>query len=224
MAVNLLLIAGESERQAIYLKLLKNLDVSITAIPSFSDVDATLAERFFNGLLVDFNTRFKAIKENRNFVYRIMEKLPVAILRLDEEKQKIKAFYRGFSQKISIEEFIDKKCRPFKLRRFRYHVRKPIHFNIYLSQEASVRNRAGNERSFTLDVSRGGCFAFSAQDWVRDDPVWIAARELKDKTPIRGVVRHVTAWGTELKAPGIGIEIMDIQEGQKKQLVREFGL
>lgn len=224
MAVNLLLIASEEENQETYLELLKNLDVFISAIPSFSAVDGTLAKRFFNGLLVDFNTRFKAIKENRTFVYRVMEKFPVAILRLDREKQIIKAFYRGFSQKISIEEFIADKCRSFKPRRFRYHVRKPIHFNIHLCKEPSMDHKAGKERSFTLDVSRGGCFAFSAQDWVRDDPVWIVARELKAKTPIRGVVRHATPWGTELKVPGIGIEITEIQTGQKKQLVNEFGL
>lgn len=224
MTINLLLIASESDNQDVYLELLKHLEVSITAIPSFHDVDATLAQRLFNGLLVDFNTRFKAIKENRNFVYRLMEKFPVAILRLDRETQKIKAFYRGFSQKISIEEFIEKKCRSFKPRRFRYHVRKSIHFNIHLCKEASRRGKAGNEKSFTLDVSRGGCFAFTVQDWVRDDPVWITARELRDKTPIQGVVRHVTAWGTELKAPGIGVEITEISADQKRQLVKEFGL
>jgi len=224
MTVNLLLIASESDNQVIYLELLKKFEVTITVVPSFNELDESLTERFFNGLLVDFNTRFKAIKENRNFVYGLMEKFPVALLRLDRDHREIKAFYRGFSQKISLEEFIKKKCRPFNPRRFRYHVRKPIHFNIHISKNDDVPGNEQNEQSFTLNVSQGGCFAFSVQTWVRDDPVWLVAQELMNKTPIRGIVRHATPWGTELKIPGIGIEITDILTEQKTQLVKEFGL
>ena len=168
------------------------MQASIASVPSFNELEESLAERFFNGLLVDFNTRFRAIKENRHFVYRIMVNFPVTIMRFDSDKQKIRAFYRGFSQKISIEAFIEEKCRPFKPRRFRHHLRKPIHFNIQLAKEAPTQARENSERSFTLDVSRGGCFAFSVQNWVRGDPVWIVPRELKDRTPIQGIVRHVT--------------------------------
>ena len=224
MGVNLLLIASESDNQAIYLDLLNQLEASIEAIPAFDELDESLTNRYFNGLLVDFNTRFKAIKKNREFVYRIMEKFPVAILRLDREERNIKAFYRGFSQRISLEAFVAEKCRPFKPRRFRYHVRKRLHFNVRLSKSASLDDAASSEKSFTMDVSRGGCFVFSVQAWRRDDPVWMVAEELKDTAPLQGIVRHATPWGTELKVPGIGIEIKTINADQEDQLVKEFGL
>ena len=82
----------------------------------------------------------------------------------------------------------------------------------------------GQERSFTLDVSRGGCFAISTQKWTIGDLVWVVAQELHDRTPIRGIVRHTVPWGTELSAPGIGVEIEKISQRQKTQLVKEFGL
>jgi hypothetical protein len=223
MALNILLIASEMDNQKKYLSLLKDIGADITAVASFKNLDRSISENSYHGLMVDFNTQFKAVKENRDFVYRVMENFPVVLLRLDKEKNKIKAFYRSGTKSISLEDFIFKKCFRFKGRRFRYHERKPLHFNVTVSRNRSM---IGEEcqRSSTLNVSRGGCFVFSTAKWEHGDEIWMTAKEMQNNSPARGEVRYVVPWGTVGCVAGIGIELTEISEAQKYQLQKEFGI
>lgn len=223
MKVNLLLIARRSEDQKKYLALSKELDADITAVSSFKNMDKSITDKRYHGLLVDFPTKFWAMKEDKEFVNNIMEKFPVLLLRLDKKNRKIKALYIGQTQTASLEDFINNQCRSFTPRRFRYRIRKQIHFNVTLSGDPSM-DEVNYERTTTIDVSRGGCFIFTVQKKKSGDDVWFVFEELNDQTPIYGIIRHVVPWRTELRIPGIGVEFMKIKDDQLSQICEDYYL
>lgn len=223
MDIHVLLIAADEEVREKYKAVIQSLGVNVTAVPSFKNQEKTVVEKRYHGLLVDLQTKFKAVKDDKEFIRNIMGKFPVAHLNIIKSTQEIRILYQGSRQNASIEDFLTQECSKFTPRRFRYHPRKPIHFNLILSSDIGFI-KGHHQRTATIDVSRGGCFIFSTGQWRESDDVWFIIKELKDNSPVHGRVRHYVAWGTDLKLPGIGVEFLDIDDGQNEQICHAFDL
>ena len=80
------------------------------------------------------------------------------------------------------------------------------------------------ERTVTINVSKRGCFLFSAEDGMDGGNVWLTINELEDKTPIVGVVRWSVKWGRAMVMPGIGVAFESITPRQTDELVNKYHL
>ena len=223
MAINILLVAHKEELREKYRNAVQKLGVNVVAVSSFFNLDQAITEKRYHGLLVDLPTKLNAAREDEEFVRNIIDKFPVASLNFDKKKQKIKALFYGQQRGRTLEDFINKECRYFAPRRFRYHVRKQIHFNLIVSKESSFKE-GHCERTVTIDVSRGGCFIFSINSWENGQDIWVIIKDLKDNTPIHGQVRHYVPWGSELQLPGVGVEFIGIKECQLKEICDDYRL
>ncbi len=223
MDINVLLIVRNEEAREKYKMATQNLGVNVIAVPSFKNLEKSVLEKRYHGLLVDLQTKFRAVKEDKEFIRNIMGKFPVAHLNIIKKTQEIKVLCQSGQRSASLENFIKEECSIFSPRRFRYFPRKSIHFNLILSSD--IRFTDGHyTRTATMDISRGGCFAFSAEQWVKGNDVWFIMKELQDNTPVYGQVRHHVDWGTDLQLPGIGVEYLNIKEAQLDQLRNDFKL
>lgn len=220
MTVNILLIARRREDQQRYLELMRALDADIRAVEAFKNLDRTVTERRYHGLMVDLPTHFNAVREDRTFVHNIMTKFPFLLVSLAKERDRVNAMYVGQTHRASLEEFIEKQCRAFSPRRFRYQVRKDIHFNLRLTVEGSD-GRDADRRTNTVNVSVGGCFVYSARPPEVGAQVRLVFEEFDDPTPVRAEVRHAVPWGTPMRMPGMGVEFVTIAPAQVDQIRRD---
>ncbi len=223
MDINILLVVHNEESREKYKIAAQKLGVNVVAVPSFFNLDQAITEKRYHGLLVDLQTKLKAAREDEEFVRNIVDKFPVAALNINKNNQNIKALSYGQQRGGTLEDFINKECRYFAPRRFRYHVRKQIHFNLIVSKGNSFKE-GDCERTATIDVSKGGCFIFSIQRWAMGQDIWFIIKELKDNAPIHGQVRHYVPWGSELQLPGIGVEFISIKECQLKEICDDYRL
>ncbi|RJQ63931.1 MAG: PilZ domain-containing protein [Desulfobacteraceae bacterium] len=220
MAVKLILLSGEGKEKQFYLDSISRLDVRMDTVSTFKQLEKKLLESAYQGVLVDLKTKVRALKQEKELAYQILEQFPVVQLRLDEQTQEIKTLYYGKSiGDGTLEEFILRDCRFFEPRILRAAHRVRIHFNVMLSP-TGLFSEADAEKTITCDVSRGGCFLFSSRKHHYRQRVFLIFADLKDRTPIIGEVRWVKNWGEALQIPGIGVEFKEITDGQISKICR----
>jgi len=155
------------------------------------------------------------MKQNRYSVYGLVENFPVSQLKINDETGEISCFHYSQKSGGTMLDFIHNECSNFVPRMIRSDARKAIHLNVvlYKTEDASQP-----ERSVTLNISKGGCFIFSAQEWEEGSEAWMHFMELKDSTLISGQIRHAVRWGESMRIPGIGVEFRQISASQKEEI------
>ncbi len=221
MDIRVLLISGRQEAQEKYREALEKYGVQVVTTSSFKRLPGEAAEFRFHGVAVDLPTKIRALAKDREFIYKILGKFPIVQLKLNNKTGEIRTFQEGVDEGDSLEVFIKRARLVANPKKFRYHPRKPIHFNVILSRENEFVEE-NDERSITMNVSEDGCRILSVQKWEPGGNVWLVINELSDKTPVRGKVRHTVSWGAAMTAPGIGLEFEDITEEQARELRDNF--
>lgn len=193
----------------------------MTTASSFKRLEREAPDRLYHGVMVDLATKIKAGGEDKEIIRGLPGNFPMAQLKLDRKTGGVSTFSSDRRRGGLIEEFLHEECLAFKPRKFRYNVRKRIHFNVLFidAPDPDVENVS---RSITMDVSRGGCFIFSAGRIGKGDRVRFVLKELNEKTPVTGVVRYRIAWGDAMRVPGVGLEFTEIREDQQKEIVKDF--
>jgi Tfp pilus assembly protein PilZ len=215
MDIRVLLIVQEDSARNKYLEALENCGVHVFVSTSFQDFSQEICSQSFHGIFLDLPTKIKAVKKNKNYVYGLLENFPISHLRINDDTGEVHCFHVGHESTCTLTDFIDNECRNFVPRMIRSDVRKEIHFNVRLYK---TPDRDIPERSVTMNVSKGGCFIFSVEDWKIGDPVWIEIVELPDSYPITGSIRHIVKWGESRRIPGIGVEFLCISESLTAEL------
>ena len=154
--------------------------------------------------------------DSKNYVYGLIENFPVSHLKINDETGEISCFHYSQESGGTMLDFINNECRNFIPRMIRADTRKTIHLNVALYK---TEHATQPELSVTLDISRGGCFIFSAREWEEGNEVWIHIKEFKDSTLISGQIRHAVRWGQSMRIPGIGVEFKQISASQKEALL-----
>lgn len=221
MTIRILLISPGGKIRKTYKKALQEHDVSVVAASSFNRLSRTAAARRYHGIAVDLPTKILALRKDKGFVYRILGRFPFVQLNLNKKTGKIKILFDGQPHEGGLADFIDLKCRHARPKKFRYHPRKQIHFNVHISRENNFKN-GDYERGVTMDVSAVGCFVYSSREWTAGEDVWLVFRELSDHTPIRAAVRHTITWGDSMSIPGVGLEFIKFKKTQIKEIQEEF--
>jgi len=219
MDIHILLISSNANERKIYESAIRALDVNVTVVPSLKGLSEEVKDLFLNGVVMDMSTKIMALKNDREFIYTTLRKFPVVYLTLGKETGKIRLFYPGQPPGATLKDFIDRECRTFAPRRLAHHIRKELHFNVLLSRYPEM---ADCEKTVSVDVSEGGCFIFSAQEWVMGDMAWLKIPELGHPDPIGARVKRCVRWGEGMQVPGIGLQFDKMKPLQRRELEKRL--
>ncbi|SNB44978.1 PilZ domain-containing protein [Geobacter sp. DSM 9736] len=219
--LRMLLIAREGEAREAYRAALDRLGVPYDIAASFGEVPALAGGNAYSGLLMDILTLVRTKKEEEKTVaYECINFYPSTRLKWDSKRDRISllAFDHGTADEAesALETFIEERCRSFPPRALRSSIRKDLVLNLYLSG----RSLSAEEKTFSLNVSRGGAFIQTIHSYEKGDDVSIRFRELFEGTEVRGVVCWRLAWGERRAVPGIGIRFEGLSEAQAAELAR----
>lgn len=213
--IRVLLIAKDDTSRQKYLSAMEECSVNIFVSDSFHDLTNEICSQSFHGIFLDLQTKLKAIRLNKNYVYGLVEKFPVCHLKIDNETGEMKCFYRSQVMGGTIFDFINNECMPFSPRMIRSDKRVFINLNVRIFRS---RRKRGSELSTTINISNGGCFIFSTEKWRIGDDVWIQIIDLKHSQLIKGQIRNVVKWGESNRLPGIGVEFKLISPSQRDEI------
>ncbi len=214
MSIKVILVSQEGAPREAYLNALKQLDVEVDAVSTFSEIYKSLSANYYSGVLVDFKTKMKGRGNERDLANDVLDQFPFVQLKFEEETGEIRSLYAGQTVGSgTMESFIDEECRPMEARRIRLDTRSNIHFNIIIS---ALSDGSGKEidRTVTIDVSKGGCFIYTTCELEIGTRLKMIFKELENEKPIIGEVRWMKPWGEEMRIPGAGIKFDDIRESQ----------
>jgi hypothetical protein len=216
MEIRVLLIALEDTARNIYFEAISRCGVHVYAASSCLDFSQEICDQTFHGIFLDLPTKIKALKNNKNLVYGLLEHFPVCLLKIHEKTEEIVCFHATLKLGGTMQDFIDHECRNSVPRMIRSDARKTIHLNVILYKSP---DRNFPERSVTMNISKSGCFVFSIQEWEIDDDIWIEFLEISDGRLIHGTVRNSIKWGKLRRIPGIGIEFQNIFASRISELI-----
>ena len=217
--IRVLLFVQEGQSRQKYLEALTACGAQVFVTSSFFDLSTEICTHTYHGLFLDIPTKMQAIRDNRAYVYRLVERFPVSYLQIDRKSGEIHCFHFNQKDGRTLLDFINGQCRTFLPQKIRLDTRESIHLPVLVSKH---HNSKRPERSITKDVSPGGCFIFSCRQWKAGQDVWIRFKDITDPHPIHGRIQMVVKWGNPGQLPGIGVQFKDLSAMQADQLAKLF--
>ena len=215
--VKVILYCRKTSTRKIYINELELLSANFKIADTFSELKEMVKENRYNGILVDVGTIMRAPKKDRLKFQKLKDLFPVVQLNWDKHEKSIGTlFYGKSSESEDLESFISRECVPFKPRSIRKDDRRRISLNTIISRGTNFKSDV--ERTVTIDLSKTGCFIYSASNWIIAEKVWFMFKEVDLKTPIKGRIRRIIPWGKSMTLPGIGISFEDIDDSQMEQI------
>lgn len=219
MSMRILLLSPEGEKRQVYCNELHKVRIQFDIVDTFRDLYDSMAENPYNGIVLDLNSKLKSPKEETDLVKDILEKFPVAELRLDPKTKGVGLYYQGqHKDGGNLDDFANRICRVFDARRISTEKRIGINLSVMLARRNDFREE-NVEKTITIDTSEGGCFIFSNDKWEINADAWFIIKGLRDQTPIRGKVCWYVEWGKGVQPPGIGIKYQEIKETQLNEIL-----
>lgn len=216
MEIRVLLFVEQGRARQKYLDALSRCaGVKVLVTSSYNDLSEDICNQTYHGVLLDLPTKMKAIREDKAYVYRLVEKFPVAHLQVDEKSGEVRCFHAHQKTHGTLIDFIDARCRIFKPLKIRADTRKEIFLPVLIYKHKEDKRP---ERSITRDISNGGCFVFSTRRWKEGHYIWLQVMDLTDATLIHAQIRVVVKWGETRQVPGIGIQFIDLSQSQVEEL------
>lgn len=217
--IRVLLFVQEDQARQKYLKALTECGAQVFVTSTFFDLSEEICNHTYHGLFLDLPTKMQAIKSNKAYVHRIVERFPVAYLRIDRTSNEIRCFHFNRKGGRTLLDFINGQCRTFIPQKIRLDTRENIHLPVLVYKH---HNSKRPERSITKDISLGGCFIFSSRQWKAGQDIWIRFNDIADPQPIRARIKMVVKWGKPRQIPGIGVQFKDLSEIQAAELANIF--
>lgn len=215
MDIRVLLFVQEGGARQKYLDALADSGAEVFVASSFYDLGREIGRVSYHGLFLDLPTKMKAVRENKAYVYRLVEKFPVAHLQIDQKTGEVRCFYFNGKKGGSPLDFINSQCRNFVPRKIRMDDRQETYLPVLVSKHLED---ARPERSITKDLSPGGCFIFSTRRWKAGSHIWIRFRDANNPEPIHARIQTVIRWGETRQIPGIGVQFIDPTPWQVDEL------
>jgi hypothetical protein len=221
--IKVLILAGDPEARSVIRKKLDESGVFHDEARDASEMWEKIIHTPLNGVIVDVLTSAKAPPRGKVLIQEVSELYPTLRVRWDSKSQNLRGLVMGESldKNHLLDDFLDRFCRPWPARLYRQHKRVPLNLNVLLSRNESFPE-GQVEKSITLDISEGGCFLFSTQDWEVSALVWIRFQEISDQTPIQAEIRRLRSWNTGMHIPGIGVQFTDLNPRQLREICQHL--
>ncbi|MFH1035370.1 MAG: PilZ domain-containing protein [Pseudomonadota bacterium] len=224
MEIRLALLARPGTSHDRYLAALQGR-AQVDSAATMTEFLELLRRQAYHGLLLDIPTQIKSPGKERDELAVILARFPTARLNWRPETELISVLVLGASTSgdYTLNDFIENQCRHFRSAPVRSENRIDINLNLLLFRQPSD-DPALAERTVTLDISWGGCFILTGQDWPLGTRAWMVLKELPGWRPIQLEVRWAQPWGLARRLPGIGCQFLDLSLEQAQEIVRLLGL
>jgi Tfp pilus assembly protein PilZ len=169
-----------------------------------------------NGVILEVGRLLRSSRHEQEVLREYLKPFPV--LRVNVQRGDEGATLRPLG---SMEQFLTTVCPEFLARTVRGGVRIRLHLPVLVADVAD-QEFARATPTYSLDVSQGGMFLFSARDWSGTDWVRLECPFLDDDTPFMGHIRWRKPWGGLFEPSGIGLMFMDMSDAQHAELCERF--
>ena len=221
MAIRLILVCKEGPARNAYLREATSIGIEVDVVDSFCNLLKMMSANTYQGIMVDLITSVKAPREEKSLAQGVLGVFPLIQLKWDELTRSIHTISSGHAASHTLAHFIAHACQPFQPRAIRLTARKSLNFNV-LIYENGKRNDSDAKHTVTINVSKGGCFLFSCENWPDDAEIRMVFQELTDQTPIPGTIRWRQPWGKSMAVCGIGVQFKQMTPDQKNQMEKQF--
>lgn len=221
---HILLICREGTSRQVYCAELDIPGVSLVCIPSLVDFFSREHYSPLSGILVDMPTYMRSSEDEKRLLSELVGLFPALRLKCHEPTGEIRTlpFGTAYPGTNSPSYFVHTHCAAFQQRLIRTRERSlqnlPALLTMHLPQEHTI-----SMRSVTANVSLGGCFLITFEQWAVGAQGQLALPLLEDPTPIPVEVCWGRLWGTGRSLPGIGVRFTALTELQKMELGRLGG-
>ncbi len=193
-------------------------DVNDPAFPllithSIEELLAVLQKTPCCGLLVDIRMKIKASAEQNSMFQTISNHFPLLMLRWNLATQGYNTFSPNQEGDMTVGDFILGPCSSTPPRCLRLHERKSVHLSCVFFPPTG-KSKDDWLRSSLLDLSVGGCFAYSTTTWARGSKMKLVFPDMEDRTPVIVEVMRNIPWGKGRQLPGMGLRFEKISEAQ----------
>ena len=214
----IILAVRDATRKKAYLAALES-SVECTITETLREIPDLLRQSPYKGILIDVYLNVKA-----NFMEKIkisdsLDAMPSATLNFDAGRGLIRLLMlnQNHGTARTLEEFT-MLCSSFQPKIIYPHNQGVLHLNAVLSPGPDFDGDV--EYTFTMNVSGGGCFLFTANrtGYQPEDTVWIDFVGLANRNPILGKIRWKCEWGVTHAVPGIYVNFESILEAQYEEI------
>jgi hypothetical protein len=218
MKPKIILAVRDVKRKEAYLAGLES-SAECTVTASLREIPDLLRKVSYKGILIDVCLNVKA-----NFMEKIkisdsIDAMPSATLNFAAGRGLIKLLMlnQNHGTARTLEEFA-MLCSSFQPKIVYPHNRISVHLNAALSPTPAFDGNV--EHTFTMNVSGGGCFLFTASRtaFQPQDMVWIDFVGLANRSPILGKVCWKCDWGVSHAIPGIYVSFEFLLEAQYEEI------
>ena len=221
--VKVLIVVSDEEARDAYSRALSEIGVEYDIAPSFEKMSGMAVETAYNGLIIDILTLVRCSKEEKIIAYDCINLYPVLRVKWETKEKRImlSSLEQTFSPDAdsALSFFIKSRCRSFPARSLRRHKRKQIYLNVLASPDGEFLAH-NTFKAFTVNLSSGGIFLHTMQNFEEGKTLWLRFLELGDLVPIAATVRWSIPWGESRCIPGIGMKFEQLTEGQEKEIQR----
>lgn len=220
----IILAVRDAKRKEAYLSALDAL-AECTVIESLGGIPDLLRQSHYNGILIDINLNVKATYMEKVKISDSLDTMPSATLNFNARQglMHLLMLDKKHGSASNLEEFTTL-CATFQPEVLYPHNQNALHLNALLSPVQDFGQDA--EHTFTMYVSGGGCFLFTANKsgYQPQDTVWIDFVGLSARNPIMGKVCWKCEWGVSHSVPGIYISFESILESQHEEIMNLLDL
>lgn len=214
----ILMAVRDAGRAKAYVAVLESL-AECTVLGSLREIPGMLRQRPFRGILIDIHLMVKANYMDRVRISDALDAMPSATLNLDNRTGSVRLLMLNQTHGTARtpEDFI-RLCSAFQPQVIYPHDQDSLHLNAVLSTTPGFD--AEPEHTFTMKVSGGGCFLFTASRdrYQPEDTVWIDFVGLANRHPIQATVCWKCDWGVAHMVPGIHVRFESMLEAQFEEI------
>lgn len=221
---NILLICREGKSSQVYQAALDIPGVSLVCVSSLADFFSQDVYCPLNGIMVDMPTYMRSSEEEKQLLAELVGLFPALRLKCHEPSGEIRTlpFGTAYPGPNTPAFFVQNYCAVFHQRTIRTCERSLQNLPALLTMTPPQEDGTST-RTATANVSQGGCFLITFEQWAVGDQGWLILPMLEDPTQIPVEVCWVRMWGECRSLPGIGIRFIDLTESQKAELGRLGG-
>ena len=220
MDIRVLLLTQEGEARENYEEALRNMGVSFDTVTSLTELEESLKQQTYNGILMDVVAKLKGTGMEKEKIHQILDSgvFPVVRLKWDAKRKQIHSMVdETHNEADDLTYFINRMCRSPEARSARAHPRFPLQFNLLLAKSPAGLDK-NPERTVTVNISQSGMYIYTRRKWSKGDKVWFTIKEFDDDAAICGSVEWFLPWGMAMTYPGIGVSFTHINDRQQEIL------
>jgi hypothetical protein len=171
----------------------------------------------FSGVVLDMKTVLRASPVEKNFLRDVLEgQLPIGKFNRPTGQGGLDAVAEKILQ-TQWDSFLAE-CQSFNPRGVRTYPRRNCILKVQLCPDGEWDTEK-SFRTFTADISSGGCFIASTDTWGKSTMVSFLLGDSKD--PIRAKVAWLRPWGSSIwQMPGLGVEFESLTATQRLAIAK----